>query len=72
MWTLLDRYTTDNYLIMLYISIIAILVIILVTGHPCDLICAPFIISYDSVEYNVRIGTPFVTEKVIYYNIFFK
>ncbi len=64
-WTLLDQYTTNDCLIMLLISIIAILAIIVLTGHPCDLVVAPFVISYDAVEYNVRIGTPFVTEKVI-------
>jgi hypothetical protein len=63
-WTLLDRYTSNDCLIMLLISIIAILSIIVLTGHPCDLVCAPFVISYDSVEYNVRIGTSFITEKV--------
>jgi hypothetical protein len=66
MWTLWDWYTSDDWLIMLLISIIAILTVIILTGHPCDLVCAPFVISYDSTEYNVRIGTPFVTEKVIY------
>jgi hypothetical protein len=66
MWTLWDRYTSDDWFIMLLVSIIAILSIIVLTGHPCDLVCAPFVISYDSIEYNIRIGTPLVTEKVIY------
>jgi len=66
MWVLWDRYTTDDWFIMLLVSAIAILSIIVLTGHPCDLVCAPFVISYDSIEYNVRIGTPLVTEKVIY------
>jgi hypothetical protein len=66
MWTLWDRYTSDDWLLMLIISITAILAIIALTGHPCDLVCVPFILSYDSIEYNIRIGTPFVTEKVIY------
>lgn len=71
MWTIWDRYTSDDWFIMLLISTVAILGIIVLTGHPCDLVCAPFVISYDSVEYNVRIGTPFVTEKVIYLFVFF-
>ncbi|UJR25485.1 hypothetical protein I4U23_006831 [Adineta vaga] len=59
MWTLWDYYTSDDWLIMLLISIAAVLTIIVLVGHPCDLVCAPFAISYDSIEYNVRIGTPF-------------
>jgi hypothetical protein len=70
LWTFWDRYTSDDCLTMLLISIIAILSVIILTGHPCDLVCAPFVISYDSTEYNVRIGTPFLTEKVIYNSIF--
>ena len=65
MWTLWDLYTSDNWLVMLIISIAAIFALIALTGHSCDLVCAPFIISYDSIEYNIRIGTPFQTEKVI-------
>ena len=64
MWTFWDRYTSTDTYIMILISIIAILAIIVVTGHLSDLVCSPFVISYDSIEYNIRIGTTFVTEKV--------
>jgi len=65
MWTIWDRYTSDDLLLMLSVSISALLAFIALIGHPCDLVCAPFILSYDSVEYNIRIGSPFSTEKVI-------
>lgn len=64
MWTLCDYYSTDDTSTMLYISIISVLLVILIAGHPSDLVCAPFIISYDSIEYNIRIETAFVVEKV--------
>ncbi|CAF4029568.1 unnamed protein product, partial [Rotaria sordida] len=64
MWTLLDNYTTDDCILMLSISIASILAIIVLTGHSHDLVCSPFIISYDSIEYNVRIETSFITEKM--------
>ena len=64
MWTLWDLYTTDDWLIMLLISIAALLALIALTGHSFDLVCAPFIMSYDSIEYNIHIGTPLITEKV--------
>jgi len=65
MWTIWDRYTSGDWLLMLIVSIAAILAVIAIMGHPCDLVCAPFILSYDSVEYNIRIGSPFRTEKVM-------
>ena len=68
MWTMWDRYTSNDWIIMLLISIIAILSIILLTGQSCDLVCAPFVISYDAIEYNVQIGRALQTEKV---NLFF-
>jgi hypothetical protein len=65
MWTIWDRYTSGDWLLMLIVSIAAILAVIAIMGHPCDLVCAPFILSYDSIEYNIRIGSPFRTEKVM-------
>jgi hypothetical protein len=64
MWTIWDRYTSQDWLLMLIVSIAALLGVIALMGHPCDLVCAPFILSYDSIEYNIRIGSPFLTEKV--------
>ena len=63
MWTIWDRYTSQDWLLMLIVSIAALLAVIALMGHPCDLVCAPFILSYDSIEYNIRIGSPFLTEK---------
>ena len=64
MWTLWDYYSTSDSTTMLFISIIAVLLVLLIAGHLSDLVCAPFIISYDSIEYNIRIATSFTTEKV--------
>ncbi|CAF1213918.1 unnamed protein product [Adineta steineri] len=64
MWTIWDLYTSADWLLMLIVSVAAILAVIAIMGHPCDLVCAPFILSYDSIEYNIRIGSPFVTEKI--------
>lgn len=70
MWTIWDRYTSDDWLLMLIVSIAALLTVIALMGHPCDLVCAPFIVSYDSIEYNIRIGSPFLIENVIQHNLF--
>ncbi|CAF4798178.1 unnamed protein product [Rotaria sp. Silwood1] len=64
MWTLWDYYASDDWLLMLIISIASILAIIVLTGHTYNLVCSPFIMSYDSIEYNVRIETSFITEKM--------
>ena len=67
MWTICDLYTSEDWLVMFITSTAAILALIALAGHPCDLVCAPFIVSYDSMEYNIRIGTPFLTEKVCFF-----
>lgn len=64
MWTIWDRYTSQDWLLMIIVSVAAILGIIILMGHPCDLVCAPFIISFDSIDYNIRIGSPFLTDNV--------
>lgn len=64
MWSIWDLYTSEDWSMMFISSIAAILGLIALAGHPCDLVCAPFIVSFDSVEYNIRIGTPFATNKV--------
>ena len=64
-WTMWDRYTPDDWLSMLLVSITAVVAVIALMGHPCDLVYAPFILSYDSIEYNIRIECPFSTKNVI-------
>jgi hypothetical protein len=64
MWTICDRYTSQDWRLMLMMSLVSVLVMICLMGHSCDLVCAPFILSYDSIEYNIRIGSPFLTDKV--------
>ncbi|CAF0865142.1 unnamed protein product [Rotaria sordida] len=64
MWTIWDRYTPTDWLLMLIVSIVALSAVIALIGHPCDLVCAPFILSYDSIEYNIRIGSLFLTENI--------
>jgi hypothetical protein len=65
MWTIWDRYTSEDWVLMFIVSIAALLAVIALMGHPCDLVCAPFILSYDSIEYNIRIGSaPFLNAKV--------
>ena len=65
MWTFWDRYTSTDAQIMMLESAIAILSIIVITGHLSDLVCSPFVISFDAIKYNVRIGVAFATEKVM-------
>lgn len=65
MWTLMDYYTSTDWLLMLVISITSIFAIIILTGNSYDLVCSPFVMSYDSVAYNTRIETPFIMDKVI-------
>lgn len=65
MWTFWDRYTSTDTQIMMLASAIAILAIIVITGHLSDLVCSPFVISFDAIEYNIRIGLAFTTGQVM-------
>lgn len=64
MWTIWDFYTSDDWLILFLLTIIGVLALIVISGHPCDLVCAPVVMSYDSIEYNVRIDHSFVADEV--------
>ena len=64
-WMILDTYTGEDWVIMLISSVAAIFILIAMMGHPCDLVCGPFVMSYDSIEYNVRISMVFNTDHVV-------
>lgn len=64
LWTIFDVYTTDDWLLLIILSVAATLALIVLTGNPCDAVCVPFVTSYDSIEFNIRIGTSLIITKV--------
>ncbi|CAF1554883.1 unnamed protein product [Didymodactylos carnosus] len=64
MWTIWDQYTPPEWYFELLLSFTAFFALIVLNGHLCDLVCSPFLISYDSIEYCIHIGCPLLTRKV--------
>jgi len=68
-WTILDQYTSDEWTFELLLSLASLFVLIIVTGDVADLVCSPFLVCYDSIEYCVRFECPLLTQQV---SIFFQ
>lgn len=64
MWTIIDQYTPSDWPFKLIFSLGAIFVLMALTGTLSDLVCSPFIISYDSIEYCIQFECPLSTENV--------
>lgn len=63
-WTIWDQYTPHEWHFELLLSLAFLFVLIIFNGHLSDLICAPFIVSYDSIEYCLQIDCPLQTQQV--------
>ncbi|CAF3685682.1 unnamed protein product [Rotaria sp. Silwood1] len=63
-WTILDQYTPQEWTFTMILSLASLFVLIIITGTLSDLVCSPFVVSYDSIEYCVRFECPLVTEHV--------
>ncbi|CAF0759240.1 unnamed protein product [Didymodactylos carnosus] len=69
LWTLWDQYILNDYYFKLLLSLAAIFVLIVLNGNLCNLVCAPLVISYDSVDFSIQIECPLSTEKMNQYAI---
>jgi len=63
-WTIWDQYTPHEWYFELLLSFIFLMALIIFTGHLSDLICAPFLVSYDSIEYCLQFDCPLLTRQV--------
>ncbi|CAF4883435.1 unnamed protein product [Rotaria sp. Silwood1] len=64
LWTFWDQYTPHECYFELTLSFSSIFALIVFTGHLSDLICAPFLMSYDSIEYCLQFGCPLLTRQM--------
>ncbi|CAF0842309.1 unnamed protein product [Rotaria sordida] len=64
LWTFWDQYTPHEWYFELTLSFSAIFALIVFTGHLSDLICAPFLMSYDSIDYCLQFGCPLLTRQM--------
>ncbi|CAF1224017.1 unnamed protein product [Adineta steineri] len=63
-WLVWDQYTPRQWYFQLVLSIAAIFALIVFIGHLSDLVCAPFLVSYDSIEYCLHFGCPLLTRQM--------
>ncbi|CAF2620003.1 unnamed protein product [Rotaria sp. Silwood2] len=63
-WTILDQYTPQEWTFMMVLSLASLFVLMVVTGTLSDMVCSPFVVSYDSIEYCIRFECPLATEHV--------
>ncbi|CAF4530691.1 unnamed protein product, partial [Didymodactylos carnosus] len=64
MWTIWDQYTPHEWYFEFLLSFMSLFTLIVLNGHLCDLVCAPFLISYDSIEYCIQFGCPLLTRQM--------
>ena len=63
-WTVWDQYTPREWYFEIVLSFTALFALIVFIGHLSDLVCAPFLVSYDSIEYCLHFGCPLLTRQV--------
>ncbi|CAF0768010.1 unnamed protein product [Adineta ricciae] len=64
LWTIWDQFTPHEWYFETTVSIASLFALIVFIGHLSDLICSPFVFSYDSIEYCVFFGCPLLTREM--------
>jgi hypothetical protein len=64
LWTIWDEYIPHEWYFELTLSLTALFAFIVFNGHLSDLVCSPFLFSYDSIEYCIHFGCPLLTRDV--------
>ena len=64
LWTMWDEYIPHDWYFELSLSFMALFAFIVVNGHLSDLVCSPFLFSYDSIEYCIHFGCPLLTREM--------
>ena len=64
LWTIWDQFTPLEWYFELTISIASIFALIVFIGHLSDIVCSPFVYSYDSIEYSIHFGCPLLTKEM--------
>jgi hypothetical protein len=64
LWTIWDQFTPHEWYFEFTLSLTSLFALIVFIGHLSDLVCSPFIFSYDSIEYCTHFGCPLLTREV--------
>ncbi|CAF1242708.1 unnamed protein product [Adineta ricciae] len=68
-WTAWDQYSPREWYFEIVLSFTALFALIVFIGHLSDLVCAPFLVSYDSIEYCIHFGCPLLTRQMTQWKI---
>ena len=63
-WTIYDLYLPSSLDSQIVVSITSLFGLIVFNEHLADLVCSPFLFSYDSIEYSIHFGCPLLTKEV--------
>jgi hypothetical protein len=63
-WTIWDEFISHEWYFELTLSLTALFAFMVFNGHLSDLVCAPFLFSYDSIEYSIQFGCSLLTKDV--------
>ncbi|CAF2645675.1 unnamed protein product [Rotaria sp. Silwood2] len=64
LWTVWDQYTPHEWYFELVLSFTSLFALIVLIGHLSDLVCAPFLVSYDHIEHCIQFGCPLLTRQM--------
>ena len=64
MWSVWDEFAPTDWYFDFTLSVCSLLALIVTVGHSSDLVCSPFIVTYDSLESCVHLGSPLLTREV--------
>jgi hypothetical protein len=64
LWTIWDQCISHEWYFELALSLTSLFALIVFNGHLSDLVCSPFLFSYDSIEYCIHFGCPLLTREV--------
>lgn len=69
-WTIYDLYFPSSLDSQIVVSITSLFGLIVFNEHLADLVCSPFLFSYDSIECSIHFGCPLLTKEV--FSFFFE
>ena len=64
LWSVWDQSTLHGWQFEITFSVASLFATIAFTGHLSDLVCSPFLLSYDSIDYCVHFGCSLLTRGV--------
>jgi Fuseless len=64
MWSVWDEFAPTEWYFDFTLSVCSLLALIVTVGHSSDLVCSPFIVTYDSLDSCVHLGSPLLTREV--------